>query len=284
MDVDMLIGADYYWELTTVWINRGESGPVAIHTKVGWVLSGPVPSSRQNQQSSLPIPGTPEHTMETLDDTLRSFWDLKSLGIKDPDQSVFAEFEESIQFQDGRYEVSLPWKDPHPVLPDNYQLCLKRLQSLLRHIRQDPVTLQEYDSVIQNHTKQGIVQPVEDLESKEVVKVHYLPHHAVIRQDKETTKLRDVYDASAKSDGPSVNNCLYTGPKFDQCIMDILLRFCTHRIALTADIKKAFLVVSIAKKDRDVLWFLWIDDVTKEQPEVRVLRFSRVESFSVRLL
>ena len=71
--------------------------------------------------------GTPEYTMETLDDTLWSFWDLKSLGIKDPEQSVFAEFEESIQFRDGRYEVSLPWKDPHPVLPDNYQLCLKRL-------------------------------------------------------------------------------------------------------------------------------------------------------------
>ena len=119
-------------------------------------------------------------------------------------------------------------------------------------------------SVIQNQTKQGIVQPVEDLESKEVVKVHYQPHHAVIRQDKETTKLRVVYDASAKSDGPSVNNCLYTGPKFDQWIMDILLRFHTHRIALTADIKKAFLVVSIAEKDRDVLRFLWIDDVTKD--------------------
>ena len=82
-----------------------------------------------------------------------------------------------------------------------------------------------------------------------MVKVHYLPHHAVIRQDKETTKLRVVYDASAKSDGPSVNNCLYTGPKFDQWIMDILLRFRTHRIALTVDIKKAFLVLSIAEKD-----------------------------------
>ena len=55
--------------------------------------------------------------------------------------------------------------------------------------------------------------------------------------------------------------------------MDILLRFHTHRVVLTADIEKAFLMVSIVEKDQDVLWFLWIDDVTKE---VWDLRFSRV--------
>ena len=56
-------------------------------------------------------------------------------------------------------------------------------------------------------------------------KVHYLPHHAVIRRDKETTKVCVVYDASAQSNGPSLNNCLYTGPKFNQRILEILLRF-----------------------------------------------------------
>ena len=43
-------------------------------------------------------------------------------------------------------------------------------------------------------------------------RIHYLPYHAVVRQDKSTTKLRIVYDASAKADGPSLNECLYTGP------------------------------------------------------------------------
>ena len=112
--------------------------------------------------------------------------------LKTLTDSFFAEFEDNIQFRDGQYEVSLPWKDPHPVLPGNYQLCLKRLQGLLSRLQQDPVTLQDYDSIIQNQIKQGIIQPVEDLDSKGVVKVHYLPHHAVIRQDKETMKLRVV--------------------------------------------------------------------------------------------
>ena len=78
------------------------------------------------------------------------------------------------------------------------------------------------------------------------MRVHYLPHHAVIRKDKTTTKVRVVYDASAKGGGPSLNECLHTGPKFEQRILDILLRFRTCKVVLTADIEKAFLMVSVA--------------------------------------
>ena len=65
-----------------------------------------------------------------------------------------------------------------------------------------------------------------------------------------------VYDASAHSDGPSLNDCLHVGPKLNQKILDILLRFRVNRIAIVADIEKAFLMVSMAEKDRDVLRFL----------------------------
>ena len=82
-------------------------------------------------------------------------------------------------------------------------------------------------------------------------RVHYLPHHGVVRQDKATSKLRIVYDASARSTGPSLNNCLYTGPKFGQSIFDILLRFRHQKVALVGDIEKAFLMVSVREKDRD---------------------------------
>ena len=142
------------------------------------------------------------------------------------------------------------------MLPDNYQLSLKRLYGLLRRLRQDPEILQEYNSIIQKQLHDRIVQKVENTEPMGSGRVHYLLHHAVVRQDKETTKLRIVHDASAKSDGPLLNECLYTSPKFDQQFLDILLRFRTHRVTLTADIEKAFLMVSVAKRDQDVLRFL----------------------------
>ena len=106
--------------------------------------------------------------------------------------------------------------------------------------------------------------------------MHYLPHHAVVRHDKTTTKLRVVYDASAKSDGPSLNDCLHKGPKFNQLILDLLLRFRSYRIALTADVEKAFLMIAVNERDHDVLRFVWVDDITKDEPKLQIYRFTRV--------
>lgn len=131
------------------------------------------------------------------------------------------------------------------MLPDNYDLSQKRPIGLLKRLRQNPQILHEYDSVIKDQLNRGIVEIVEQTEVSDDRQVHYIPHHAVIREDKTTTKLRIVYDASAKSIGPSLNDCLYTGPKFGQSILDIILRFRIHRIALAADIEKAFLMIHI---------------------------------------
>ena len=46
--------------------------------------------------------------------------------------------------------------------------------------------------------------------------VHYLPHQPVLREDKETTKIRAACDASCASDGPSLNDCAYSGPIYFQ--------------------------------------------------------------------
>ena len=61
-----------------------------------------------------------------------------------------------------------------------------------------------------------------------------------------------------------------------QSSTDILLRFRTYKTALAADIEKAFLMISVARPDRDVLRFLWIDDVNKKVPNLVTLRFTRV--------
>ena len=172
--------------------------------------------------------------------------------------------------------MSLTWRDPYPVLPTNFQLCLRRLNGLLARLRNEGDVLKEYDTVIRTQLEQGIVEPVNSASEPDISGVHYLPHHAVVRKDKETTKLRIVYDASARSNGASLNDCLHAGPKFDQKIFDILLRFRIYSVAFTADIDKAFLMVSLAPEDRDFLRFLWVDDPFKEKSELQILRFTRV--------
>ncbi len=286
LDIDILVGSDQYWDLTTGETRRGRSGPVAINTELGWVLSGPAACTSPDQNQ--PFTSLTTHTLrvdglplavQALDDRLKSFWDLESFGISpysDTDPSVNETFESSICFVDGRYQVKLPWKESHPPLADHYNLCVKRLRGLIRRLRQDPDVLREYDSTVKDQIQRGVVEPVEEASGELCHKIHYLPHHAIIRKDRETTKIRVVYDASARSEGPSLNDCLHAGPKFDQRILDILLRFRVHRVAVTADIEKAFLMVGIAKEDRDVLRFLWFDDVYADQPNLAQLRFTRV--------
>ena len=274
--VDILIGSDYYWELVTGGVCKGESGPMGIHTKLGWVLSGPV---KLNDVGPCHTNLATTHVLlvdAQLDNCLKSFWELENLGIREPEKTSYDEFAESITFNNGRYQVSLPWRQQHKPLPENYQLSLYRLRGLLKRLRQMPDVLQRYNDTIQDQIKMGIVEDV-PADNKHSTQVHYLPHHAVIRTDKSTTKMRIVYDASAKSDGnPSLNECLHVGPKFSQKILDILVRFRSHRVAVTADIEKAFLMVSVRESDRDALRFLWAHDAKEDPPKVRPLRFTRV--------
>lgn len=76
----------------------------------------------------------------SLDETLRT-------GIQGPEKTLYEDFSRSVEFRDGRYEVSLPWKDDHKPLPDNFQLSLTRMRGLIRRLQQMPSVLQEYDSI-----------------------------------------------------------------------------------------------------------------------------------------
>lgn len=211
-----------------------------------------------------------------LEAQLKAFGDLESFGIEAKEISVSEQFKSTIRFVDGRYEVCLPWKDPDVSLADNYDLCLKRLRSLLRRLRKEPEMLRRYEAILMEQLEDGIIEEVEEVSMADGQHVNYLPHHAVVRHDKETTKVRIVYDASARSEGISLNDCLHVGTKFNRKIFDILVRFRTYKVALIGDIERAFLMVSVAKCDRDALRFLWVRDVNDVNSEIRIMRFKRV--------
>ena len=143
---------------------------------------------------------------------------LDVLGLKDRnehDQSaVYDEFKEQLtRSPEGWYETGQPWKRNNPPLKDNREGSLRRL-SVLRNRPEKRELTEHYDSVIKKQIEQGIVEEA----PKQAKGIDfYIPHKEVIRENAVTTKLRVVYDASAKPSpqDPSLNDCLYPGPAFD---------------------------------------------------------------------
>ena len=205
---------------------RSENGPVAVHTRLGWVISGPVDvrAREPNTASVVTHILKVDSEMETrrLDKQSRKFWELESLGINDTEESVHDQYRDIVAFKNGRYEMSLPWKDPSIVLPDNFELGMRCLKNLWKRLKQNPELLKAYDEVIREQLERGIFEVNEDPFEVNDARVHYLPHHAVIRNEKYTTKLRVFYDASAHDNGPSFNDCLHVGPKLHNLMLNVL--------------------------------------------------------------
>ncbi|GFW42347.1 putative RNA-directed DNA polymerase from transposon X-element [Trichonephila clavipes] len=106
----------------------------------------------------------------------------------------------------------------------------------------------------------GIRDPVENIkkrvtETEIETDAYYLPHRTVFKIS-ETTKIRPVFDATAREgNNPSLNDCLLKSPNLIELIPDILDRFRMYPIGLSADIEKAFLQISVTPEHRDFLRF-----------------------------
>lgn len=81
------------------------------------------------------------------------------------------------------------------------------------------------------------------------------------RESSSTTPLHPVFDGSSKAGrNKSINDCLYKGPNLLDLLPSFILRFREKRVAFYADIRKAFLMINVAKNDRVFLRFLWLTD------------------------
>ena len=91
-------------------------------------------------------------------------------------------------------------------------------------MRNNPELIQKYDDIITIQRAKGIIEKVGS-ESNSLIK-HYIPLHAVVSPTKATTKVRVVYDTSAKcrSESRCLNECLQRGPILLQNLTGILLR------------------------------------------------------------
>ena len=280
--VGILVGVDLYHSFISGKIVKGLYGPVASESVLGWILSGPVTSGNsfstqfcfETHSMRSDLRGFGEEVDELRNDLTR-FWTAETIG--DGDECVVHQFEKDIVHNGDRYVTKLPFKQDHDLLPDNFKVSEARLRNLTKRLK-DKNLVKDYDAIFKEYQSSGIIERVADAEvAKPTGEVHYLPHRPVVRADKATTKVRAVFDASCAANGPSLNDCLYSGPNFLSKIFDILLRFRFNFIAILADIKQAFLNVQIAEEHKDFLRFLWYDDVTKERDaKMIIFRFLRV--------
>ena len=288
--VELLIGNNYYLDIILPQKVEVQSGLYMLGSKLGWNLSGRTSEIVENStESSMPImthgKGIDNETtfLTCLDKSLpmkpnlEDFWKLESIGISDsPVESdndvALKKFNETLKYDEGRYTVTWPWKEEQPDLPDNRALALGRLKSLVSRMRNNPELIQKYEDIITDQREKGIIEKVGS-ESNRLF-------HAVVNPTKATTKVRVVYDASAKcrSENRSLNECLHRGPILLQNLTGILHRFRLNKIAMVADIEKAFLQIRLQDGAKDVTRFFWLKDRDKLEVEnnIQMYRFCMV--------
>ena len=107
---------------------------------------------------------------------------------------------------------------------------------MMERMKGNPDLIMKYDSIIEDQLGQGIIEKVRT-ESEDMLNI---PHHAVVDLTKATTKVRTVYDASAKTKqgNTTLNECLYRGPVIILNLTGILFQFRMNPIALVADTEK----------------------------------------------
>ncbi|KAK2578820.1 hypothetical protein KPH14_011854 [Odynerus spinipes] len=224
--ISVMIGADIAGKLFTGRRHILKCGLVSLETWLGWTVMGKVPEMESREDATLIT------TSMFVSNDVTDLWALDVL--------------------EGRYEVQLPWLERHPPLNHNRDAAVRRLQLTVKRLKMDGL-YEDYSSIFDEWLAEGINEyvPVKEVDSWG----HYLPHRHVVKEN-STTKIRPVFDVSAKEQGfPSLNECLEKGPNLIELIASVLLRFREGNIGVISDIRKAFLQISIDAKDRDFLRF-----------------------------
>ena len=156
--------------------------------------------------------------------------------------------------ESGRYIVRLPFRENHKTLGDSRVNALRRFHALERKFSRDPSLKAEYFSVM----KEYIELKHMSVATGDLNNGYFLPHHAVIKEASATTKVRVVFDASAKTTtGKSLNDILMTGPTIQDKLFEHLIRFRVHKYVITADIEKMYRQIMIKPEDRIFQRLFW---------------------------
>ncbi|XP_055543399.1 uncharacterized protein LOC129728947 [Wyeomyia smithii] len=257
-EIEMIIGAELFFELLQGGrIKLASGAPMLVETQLGWIVSGTARLHKSNSTNSVCHLNRVD---EQLNRTLVKFWELETCQQASPhtlrEQAIEKYYEQTVSRNDtGRYIVKLPFNENKAQLGDSLETARNRFNRLLR-------------SFANSEKRRRYTQFMEEyLALSHMVEVHdhldtcyFLPHHAVYKESSFTTKIRVVFDASAKTtSGISLNDALEVGPTVQNDLITILLRFCCYPVVLTADIPIMYRQVQVHKDDRKYQRILWLN-------------------------
>ena len=228
--------------------NLSQSDLILQKTRLGWVIVG-----GDERLSSVSC-----HLTE-LNKQIERFWNIEEIGLNSDVTSEESLCEKHYvkttnRQPNGRYLVRLPFRHENIELGESRSQALRRFYSLQKKLEANPELKLEYHKVMQEYIDLGHMS----LCSNEELEGYYLPHHAVMKASSATTKLRVVFDASAKtSNGLSLNDVLMNGPTIQDKLFEHLLRFRTYIYVLIADIEKMYRQILIHPDDRKFQRIFW---------------------------
>ncbi|XP_063717837.1 uncharacterized protein LOC134844942 [Symsagittifera roscoffensis] len=270
-DVDLIIGQDSFHAIRPEEYFKSEAdpntSPVAVRLPIGWVLSGPMPTSIGFLSTCFKC---------NTDDTelacqIKRWYEIESYGAYKQVDSRSAEDKRAAKILDSstvhdgsRYAVGMLWAEESIMLPDNYYSSLVQLKSLEKRLAKDPHLRDQYSKTIEDDLSKGYVIQVSPHNfSNRSIRECYLPHHPVVNPNKPG-KVRRVLNGASKFHGTSLNKSLLVGPDLLQNLVFVLLRFRQHHFAVSADIEGMFLQVGVLPEDQPSLRFLWREDPTAD--------------------
>ena len=199
-----------------------------------------------------------------IDGKIENLFNVESLGIAedgcDYDEVKINEFTSNISFEDGSYQVKLPWNDNLDEVKPNFEVCKKVVDRVVEKLHVNKL-YDRYNDVLEQQLKDDIIEQI-DLVETDVNSHVWIPHRAVIREDeKVTTKLRIVLNCSLKiGKSPSLNEAAYPGINLLNDLLQLLIKVRSNDYMVMSDIKSAFLMIKLKDiNDRNRFSILWRD-------------------------
>ncbi|KAL4100913.1 hypothetical protein QTP88_020938 [Uroleucon formosanum] len=228
--------------------------PTAFSSIFGWILIGPVSEREAHPYQSMPVAMT-----VSIEGLMERFWQVEEpeaapATFTDEGRCEKLFCEQSIRWPCGRFSVPLPFRAPPSAdtFAGSRELAVRRFDALERKLATSPQLKSLYVQFMSEYISLGHMSVATSPGR------YFIPHHAVYRPAIDENKIRVVFDASAQSSrGPSLNNCLFTGPKLQQDIVDILTRFRVPKYVFTTDICKMYRQILILPEYRQFQHILW---------------------------